>query len=138
MEFSEATVRKEQRSGAVSRALRPNQGHHFWAERISEWFEHSSLQIEVSQIIIHKAHQPDVVVHFFDADGLSGKDLAEIDFFRAQTDATATGDHDGFVVEGIVDVWQSLVDARGRLIDFGRTFHAQGFVRTLDAPARRP
>jgi hypothetical protein len=46
-------------------------------------------------------------VNFFDADGLSGKDLAEIDFFLAQTEATATGDHYGFVVERIVDVRQS-------------------------------
>jgi hypothetical protein len=38
---------------------------------------------------------------------------------------------DGFVVEGIVDVRQSLVRASGRLIDFGGTLHAQGFVRTL-------
>ena len=30
---------------------------HFWAERIFERFEHSRLQIEVSQIIIHKANQ---------------------------------------------------------------------------------
>ena len=29
----------------------------------------------------------------------------------SQTDAATTGDHDGFVVEGIVDVWQSGVGA---------------------------
>jgi len=29
-------------------------------------------------------------VHFFDADGLSGKDLAEINFFLAQADAATT------------------------------------------------
>jgi len=33
-----------------------------------------SLQIEVAQIIIHKADQPDTVLHFFYADGLTGKD----------------------------------------------------------------
>jgi len=37
--------------------------------------------------MIHKAHQPDVVVHFFDADGLTGEHRTEIDFFLAQTDA---------------------------------------------------
>jgi hypothetical protein len=36
----------------------------FWPERIFERFEHPSLQIEVPQIIIHKADQPDVVVDF--------------------------------------------------------------------------
>jgi len=34
---------------------------------------------------------------------------AEIDFFLAQTDATAAGDHDGFVVEWIVDVNRRVV-----------------------------
>jgi hypothetical protein len=62
------------------------------------------LKIDVTEIIIHKAHQPDIVVDFFDAHGLAGEDRAEIDFFVAETDSTATGDHDGFVVEGIVDV----------------------------------
>jgi len=28
----------------------------------------------VEQIIIHKANEPDVIVNFFDADGLAGKD----------------------------------------------------------------
>src|SRR5499433_4130217 len=81
----------------------------FWAEGIFERFEHSRLQIEVSQIIIHKADEPDVVVNLLDADGLTGKALAEVDFFVPQTDATAARDHDGFVVEGIVDVGQSGV-----------------------------
>ena len=39
---------------------------HFWAERIFEWFERPRLQIEVSQIIIHKTNQPDVVVDFLE------------------------------------------------------------------------
>jgi hypothetical protein len=43
----------------------------------------------VSQIIIHETDQPDIVVHFFDADGLASKDRAEIYFFTPQTDAAA-------------------------------------------------
>lgn len=39
-------------------------GKYFWAERIFERLEHSRLQIEVSQIIIHETDEPDVVVHF--------------------------------------------------------------------------
>jgi len=102
-----------------------------WAERIFERFEHSSLQIEVPQIIIHKTDQPDVVVNLLDADGLSSKDLAEINFFVAQTDAATAGDHDGFVVKGIVDVRQPGVGTRGGLVDLRRTFHIQSFVRAL-------
>jgi hypothetical protein len=70
-------------------------------------------------------------VNFFDADGLVGKDRAEVKFFVAETDAPATRDRDSSVVEGIVDVWQSGVGAGGGLIDFGRAFHVQGFVRTF-------
>src|SRR5215469_6917586 len=63
--------------------------------------------------------------------GLPGKDLAEIDLLASQTDATATGDYDGFVVEGIVDVRQSSVGTSGRLVDFRRTLHVQSFVQTF-------
>ena len=64
---------------------------------------------------------------------LSGKpkDLTEIDFFLAETDAAAARDHDGLVVERVIDVRQSLVDARRRLVDLDRTFHVQRFVRTF-------
>ena len=78
-----------------------------------------------------KANQPDVVVNFFDADGLTGEDRAEIDFFLAQTDATTMGNHNRSVVEGIVDVRQSLVRTRRSLIDIRRTLHAQSFMRSF-------
>jgi hypothetical protein len=65
------------------------------------------------------------------ADSLAGEDLTEVDFFGAQTDSAATGNHDSFVVEGVVDVGQSLIEASGGLIDFGRILHSEGFVRTL-------
>ena len=67
-------------------------------------------------------------MHFLDADGLPSKNLAEINFLASQADAAATGDHDGFVVERIVDVWQSGVGAWGRLVDLRRAFHIQRFV----------
>ncbi len=41
------------------------------------------------------------------------------------------GDDNHFVMEGIVDIGQSLVGPSRRLIDFGRAFHVQGFVRAL-------
>jgi hypothetical protein len=40
---------------------------------------------------------PGVVVHFLDADRLSGEDLAEIDFLSANTDAPTTRDPDVFI-----------------------------------------
>ena len=70
-------------------------------------------------------------VHFLDADGLPGKNLAEVDLLVAQADAPAAGNHDGFIGEGRVDVRQSSVGTQRRLIDLSGTFHLQCFVRTL-------
>jgi hypothetical protein len=89
------------------------------------------LQIEVSLIIIHKTDQPDVVVNFFNADRLAGKDLAEVDLFIAPTDAAAAGNDDDLVGKGIVDIGQARINARRRLLDLGRALHVQSFVRGL-------
>jgi len=40
---------------------------------------------------------------------MTGANLTEIDFLMAQADATAVGDHGGFVVKGIADVRQTGV-----------------------------
>jgi hypothetical protein len=41
---------------------------------------HLCFEIEESDIVLHEADQPDIVLLFLDADVLSGKDLAQIDF----------------------------------------------------------
>jgi hypothetical protein len=69
-------------------------------------------------------------VHFFDTHGLTGKDLAEIDFLLPRQ-MRPQRDHDRLIVERIVDVRQSGVGARGRLVDLRRTFHVESFVGTL-------
>ena len=76
-------------------------------------------------------------MHFFDAHGLAGEDRAEINLFVSQTNPTTVGDHDGLVVERIVDVGQPGVDARGRLVDLGRALPIQSFVRTLVVQEKR-
>jgi hypothetical protein len=40
-------------------------------------------------------------VYFFDADGLAGKDRAQVNLFAVQTDAAAMGDGNDFIVKGI-------------------------------------
>src|SRR5260370_42246171 len=105
--------------------------YRFWVEGIFQGFQHASLQIEVSQIIIHKTDKPDVVMNFFDADGLAGKDRTEVNFLAPQTDAAAVGDDNDLVVERVIDIGQSCIGAGGRLIDLGRALHVQGFMRTF-------
>ena len=51
-------------------------------------------------------------MNFFDADSLTGEDRAEVDLFVSETDAPATGDHDGPVVKRIIDIGQSFIEAR--------------------------
>jgi hypothetical protein len=72
-----------------------------------------------------------VVVNFFDADGLAGKDPAENNLFAAQTDAAATSDDNDFVVQGIIDIGQSFISASRGLMDLGRTLHAESFMRAF-------
>src|SRR5260370_15115891 len=87
--------------------------------------------MDVSKLIIHKTYKPDVVMNFFDADGLAGKDLTEVNFLAPQTDAAAVGDDNDLVVERVIDIGQSCIGAGGRLIDLGRALHVQGFMRTF-------
>jgi hypothetical protein len=68
-------------------------------------------QVCGSEILLHKADQPDFIVNFLDADGLSGKDLAEVNFLVHETDASATSDHDGSYPAseaGLVLFWSTL------------------------------
>lgn len=93
------------------------------------------LQIDIAEIIIHKTDQPDAVVDFFDADGLSCERYAEIDCLVVQAKASAAGDHDGAVVEGIVRLWDALIGAAGSRVDLGWAFHG-GHDRPNKALAR--
>ena len=79
------------------------------------------VQDRSTQIIIHKADQPDIVVNSFDADRLAGKDGAEVNLFVPQTDPAAIGHDNDLVVERVVDVGQSLVGA-------GRVFSGADFL----------
>ena len=58
---------------------------------------------QISQIIVHEAGRPDMVLGLFDADGLTGEDEAEVDLFAIVADAAAGGDGDGLVVKRIVE-----------------------------------
>ena len=62
--------------------------------------------------MIHEAYEPDVIVGLFDADGLSGKDLAEVDLLPVEADASACCDGDSPVMERVFDIAQALILAR--------------------------
>ena len=52
-----------------------------------------------------------MISDFPDADGLTGKDLAEVDLTSTEAQSTALRDDDGEIVEGIFDRRQAAVGA---------------------------
>src|ERR1700738_215038 len=76
------------------------------AERVVEGLQGSLLQIDVSEILAHKAEDPNSVVDLLDADALAGKHGGDVDLLSMHADAAAGGDENVAVVEGICNVWQ--------------------------------
>ena len=59
------------------------------------------LQVDVTEIVVHKTNQPDTVIDLFDTHGLTRESGAEINFLFVDADSSAAGDHDGPIVERI-------------------------------------
>jgi hypothetical protein len=104
---------------------------HFWAKRVVERLQSFFLQIDVPEIVIHEADQPNTFFDFLDTHTLPRKDGAEIDFFAVEADPSAVGDVDGLVVKRIIKFRQAAILADGGSIDFRRAPHVQGLVRPL-------
>ena len=58
-----------------------------------------------------------MISDFPDADGLTGKDLAEVDLTSTEAQSTALRDDDGEIVEGIFERRQAAVGASRRLVE---------------------
>ncbi len=68
--------------------------------------------VEVAEIVVHEADEPNLLADLLDADALAGEDGARIDLLPVEADAPACGHGDGPVVERIVDLGQASVGAR--------------------------
>ena len=66
--------------------------------------------VEVAEIIVHKADEPNLLADLLDADALAGEDGAEIDLLPIEADAPACGHGDGSVVEWVIEFGQASVD----------------------------
>ena len=69
----------------------------------------SLLQIDISQIIVDEADEPNSLVDLLDAEALSGQDSGDVDFLPVEANAATGGDEDVAVVEGIIEVRQTLL-----------------------------
>jgi hypothetical protein len=58
------------------------------------------LQIEVTEVVGHKADEPNAVVDFLDSKPLACQHGRDVNLFAVQADAPAGGDEDVAVMEG--------------------------------------
>ena len=71
----------------------------------------SLLQVDIAQIIVDEADEPNSLVDFLDAEPLSGQDGGDVDFLSIDADTAAGGDEDVAVMEGIFEIWEALIGA---------------------------
>ena len=69
------------------------------------------LQIEVAEIVVHEACEPNAVVDFLDTECMASKDGLDIDVFAMQADAAARRDQNITVVERVSQLRQPVTGA---------------------------
>jgi hypothetical protein len=106
------------RSGDI--LYRSFRGHslHPWTKRIVQGLQSLLLKIDITEIIVHKADQPDTLVDFFDAHSLTCERSAEIDFLSENADPSAARNQNRPIVERIGDFSDAPILPRGSLIDW--------------------
>jgi hypothetical protein len=60
----------------------------------------SLFQVDIAQIIVDEADEPNSLVDLLDAEALSGQDGGDADFLAVDADTATGGDEDVAVVEG--------------------------------------
>ena len=74
------------------------------AERIVEGLQGLLLQVDIAQIIIHEADEPNALVDLLEAKRLTGKNHGDVDLLAMQADAPAGRDENFAIMEGISQV----------------------------------
>lgn len=88
-------------SGSECRGEGWDIGEGLRAEWVVERLQGLLLEIEISEIVVHEADEPNAVIDFLDAELLTGQHGRDVDPFAMQAEATASGDDDVAIVEGI-------------------------------------
>jgi hypothetical protein len=86
------------------------------------------LQIDITEIIVHKADQPDTVVDLFDTHSLTRERGTEIDFLFVDADSSAAGNQSGPIVERIGEFSDAAIGLRGGFLDVSAILHAESFL----------
>ena len=61
---------------------------------------------------MHEADEPNALVDFLDSEFLSGQHDGDVDFLAVQAEASAIGDEDVAIVEGIAQLRQTAIGTR--------------------------
>ncbi len=72
------------------------------------------LQVEVTEIIVHKADEPNTVVDFLDSKSSACQHGRDVDLFAVQAEAPAGGGETLAVVEGASEVRQAKIKGFSR------------------------
>lgn len=67
------------------------------------------LQIDVAEIVVHEADEPNTVLDFFEAEELACEDGGDVDLLAKHADAAAGGDHVLHVVQRIAEFRKSCI-----------------------------
>ena len=68
------------------------------AKRILYGLESARLGVEIAEIVVYEADEPDLLVHLFAPDPLPGKDLTEIHLPAVVADPSAASHQGGPIV----------------------------------------
>ena len=82
-------------------------GNTFASERVFDGLEPARLVIEVTEIILHEADEPDLVGNLFDAHLLAGKRSAQVNLLPVVTDSAVLGHDNGSIMKRIVELAQA-------------------------------
>jgi len=78
---------------------------------LSMWLQGFLLQVEISQIIVHEADEPNAVVDLLDAESLTSQHGGDVDPLAMQAEPSAGGDENVAVMERIGQFGQAVITA---------------------------
>ena len=96
-----------------------------------DWLQSTGLSIEVTEIVVHEADEPDAVVDLPNADLLPGKCGTKVDLASFVSDTATVGNQCRSVMKRILEMPQALVRPGGITVVFRRHLHVQRLVRSF-------
>ena len=96
-----------------------------------DWLQSAGLGIEVAEVVLHKADEPDTVRDLLDADLLAGEDGGEVDLPSFVADPPTARDQRGPIMKGILEILQAPIGPGGFFVLLRGHLHLQRLVRPV-------